>query len=63
MAIKTTHNTTKISSIDHEEQSSIILKYGSVDRAIYEAEQEIFNGAKTISLDKAYTELEKKYRG
>lgn len=46
MAIKNTHNTTKISSID---------------QAIYEAEQEIFDGAKTISLDKAYTELEKKY--
>lgn len=61
MAIKTTHNTTKISSIDHEEQSPIMIKNASVDRAIYEAEQEISNGAKTISFEKAYTELEKKY--
>ena len=58
MAIKNTHNTTKISSIDHEEQSPIIIQNNSIDQAIYEAEQEIFDGAKTISLDKAYTELE-----
>ena len=63
MAIKNTHNTTKISSIDHEEQSPIIIQNNSIDQAIYEAEQEIFDGAKTISLDKAYTELDKKYRG
>ena len=63
MAIKNTHNTTKISNIDHEEQSPIIIKNDSIDRAIYEAEQEISNGTKTISLDKAYTELEKKYWG
>ena len=63
MAIKNTHNTIKISSVDHEKQSPIINKSDSVDRAIYEAEQEIFNGTKTISLDKAYTELEKKYWG
>ena len=61
MAIKNTHNTTKISSIDREEQSPIITKSDSVDQAIYEAEQEIFDGARTISLDKAYAELEKKY--
>ena len=50
MAIKNTHNTTKISSIDHEEQSPIIIQNNSIDQAIYEAEQEIFDGAKTISL-------------
>ena len=61
MAIKNTHNTTKISSIDCEEQNPIITKSDSVDQAIYEAEQEIFDGARTISLDKAYAELEKKY--
>ena len=63
MAIKNTHNTIKISSVDHEEQRPIIIKSDSVDRAIYEAEQEISNGTKTISLHKAYTELEKKYWG
>lgn len=63
MTIKNSHNTTKISNIDHEEQNAIIIKSDSVDQAIYEAEQEICNGAKTISLDKAYTELEKKYWG
>ena len=63
MAIKNTHNTIKISSVDHEKQSPIIIKSDSVDRAIYEAEQEISNGAKTISLEKANTELEKKYWG
>lgn len=61
MAIKNTHNTTKISNIDREEQNPIITKSDSVDQAIYEAEQEIFDGARTISLDKAYAELEKKY--
>lgn len=63
MAIKKTHNTTKISSVDHEKQSPIMIKNDSIDRAIYEAEQEISNGTKTISLEKAYTELEKKYWG
>ena len=63
MAIKNTHNTIKISSVDHEKQSPVIIKSDSVDRAIYEAEQEISNGAKTISLEKANTELEKKYWG
>lgn len=61
MAIKNTHNTTKISSIDREEQNPIITKSDSVDQAIYEAEQEISDGARTIALDKAYAELEKKY--
>lgn len=42
-----------------KKQSPIIIKNDSVDRAIYDAEQEISNRAKTISLDKAYTELEK----
>lgn len=63
MAIKNTHNTTKISNINHEEQIPIIIKNDSIDQAIYEAEQEICNGAKTISLDKAYTELEERYWG
>ena len=63
MAIKKTHNTTKISSVDHEEQSPIIIKNASVDRAIYEAEQEISNGTKPISLKNAFVELEKKYYG
>ena len=56
MAIKNTHNTIKISSVDHEEQSPIIIQNNSIDQAIYEAEQEISNGAKTISLEKANTE-------
>lgn len=63
MAIKNTHNTPKISSVNHEEQSPIITQNNSIDQAIYEAEQEISNGAKTISLEKANTELEKKYWG
>lgn len=63
MAIKNSHNTTKISNIDHEEQHSIIIKSDSVDQAIYEAEQEIFDGAKPISLKNAFVELEKKYYG
>lgn len=61
MAIKNTHNTTNVPNVDHKEQSPIIIKNDSVDRAIYDAQQEISNGAKTISLDKVYTELEKKY--
>lgn len=52
MAIKNTHNTTKISSIDRKEQNPIITKSDSVDQAIYEAEQEIFDGARTIALTK-----------
>ena len=63
MTIKNAHNTSNVSNVDHKEQSPIIIKNDSVNRAIYDAEQEISNRAKTISLDKAYTELEKKYRG
>ena len=46
MTIKNTHNTTNVSNVDHKEQSPIIIKNDSVDRTIYEAEQEISNGAK-----------------
>lgn len=63
MTIKNSHNTTKISNIDHEEQNAIIIKSDSVDQAIYEAEQEIFDGTKPISLKNAFVELEKKYYG
>lgn len=46
MTIKNTHNTTNVSNVDHKEQSPIIIKNRSVNRAIYDAEQEISNGAK-----------------
>ena len=59
MAIKNTHNTTKISSIDHEEQSPIIIQNNSIDQAIYEAEQEIFDGAKRAYIE--YPNGERKY--
>ena len=60
MAIKNTHNTTKISSIDHEEQSPIIIQNNSIDQAIYEAEQEIFDGESNGVKERARNAKEEK---
>lgn len=34
-----------------------------IDQAIYESEQEIFNGAEAVDSDVVFAELEKKYFG
>ncbi len=50
MAIKNTHNTTKISSVDHEKQSPII-KNDSVDRATNPSIVSLLFICNTLSFD------------
>lgn len=51
MAIKNTHNTIKISSVDHEKQSPIIIKNDSVDRATSPSIVSLLFICNTLSFD------------
>ena len=77
LPIKDLRNTTEISNLAHKEQEPIFIdlvvmscelydkfaRINRIDQAVFEAEQEVANGAEPLDADTVFTELEKKHFG
>ena len=73
MPIRDLRKTSEISELAHKKQEPIFImsselyerfaQTNKIDQAIYEAEQEVTEGAEPISLESAMEQLNKKYYG